>query len=424
MDRTGPAISVTVLPDERAREGRPSDVLADRVLGFTFEDADRKADKATFTLRNDDLALFLLGEDVLGGTLLEVTWGYPGAMAPPRRVVVKKLTGGLQLSVEAQALSMQLARNPKTRAWQGATRSEVVLEVAAEHGYEGAFAEVHETDEPLDVNQVGETDAHLLARLAREEGYEFFVDEGVLHWHERKLDQAPTHLLRWEGGDTGEIMGFDITSDLVRRVGRVKVRGRDSIAKKDVVATADADTDDRPTVGKVKEVPPFEERVDPESGAVIRRNATTVERGTSAKTDADAKREARARFRRADRKTVKLTLRCIGDATLRAKALVEVQGLTEMFDGLYYVERATHSIQGGGGFTTELALVSDAKGALARRRAAKSRPQGGQANRAAVPEPGRTEQVERVDGESGAVRTSYRAAPGPRTSADPEARRT
>ncbi len=422
MDRSGPGISVAVLPDERAREGTPSEVLADRVLGFTFEDHDRKADKASFRLRNDDLQLFRLGADVLGGTLLEVSWGYPGAMAPPRRLVVKKISGGFTLNVEAQALSVQLARNPKTRAWQGVTRSEVVLEVAAEHGYEGAFAEVHETDEPLDVNQVGETDAHLLARLAREEGFEFYVDEGVLHWHERQLGQAPTHLLRWEGGDAGEILSFDITSDLVRRVGRVKVKGRDSLAKADVEAVADADSDaDRATVGKVKEVPPFEERVSAETGAITRRLATTVERGTAATTKAAADREARARFRRADRATVKLTLRCVGDATLRAKAMVEVRGLTEMFDGLYYVERAVHAV--GSGFTTELSLISDAKGALARRADTRARPQGGQPNRAEVPDPGRTEPVERVDRETGAVRVSYRAAPGPRTSADPEARR-
>ena len=184
VDRSGPGVRITLLDNERAPSGEPLD-LAGRIIAFTYEDAERKADQVSLQLDNFDLALFERAE-LVGGAPLEVSWGYPGNMAPPRRVVVKKLKGFQTLTIEGQATSVLMNREAKTRAWTNKSRSDVAKEIAAEHGYEGEFADVEDSSEVLDtINQTAETDARFLRRLAAREEFEYFVDDGGLHWRSR-----------------------------------------------------------------------------------------------------------------------------------------------------------------------------------------------------------------------------------------------
>jgi len=138
--------------DEKATTGDPLD-LGTRLLSMTFEDCDGKADKLSLQLDNFDLALFDR-EDLMGGAILEVSWGYPGNMSPPKRVVVKSMKGFQALTLEGQALSALMNKQAKSRQWESKTRSDVVREVAKEAGYEGAFADIENTPDTLDVDDV------------------------------------------------------------------------------------------------------------------------------------------------------------------------------------------------------------------------------------------------------------------------------
>ena len=44
------------------------------------------------------------------------------------------------------------------------------------------------------INQTAETDARFLRRLASCEEFEFYVDDGGFHFHERRREAAPTHV--------------------------------------------------------------------------------------------------------------------------------------------------------------------------------------------------------------------------------------
>jgi len=86
QQRTDPQFSVTVVP-EGSTEERVD--LSERVLSFVFEDSEKKADKLVLTVDNWDLKNF---DDPVWkkGNILEVSWGYPGDMAPTREVVIQK----------------------------------------------------------------------------------------------------------------------------------------------------------------------------------------------------------------------------------------------------------------------------------------------------------------------------------------------
>jgi hypothetical protein len=189
-------VRITLLPHEKATSGEPLD-LKGRLIGFTYEDCEKEADKLTLQLQNFDLHFFER-QELMGGACLEVSWGYPGNMSPPRRVVVKKLKGFGTLNVECLCKSSQMNRQSRTRRWEDVTRAEVVRAVAKANGYEGQFVDVEDTEEVYAViNQTAETDARFLRRLAAREGFQFYVDLGGLHWHRRRQSAAPTHILTW-----------------------------------------------------------------------------------------------------------------------------------------------------------------------------------------------------------------------------------
>jgi YD repeat-containing protein len=399
VDRSAPGVRITLLAHEKATSGEPLD-LGDRLIGFTYEDCEKKADKLTLQLRNHDLHFFER-QELMGGACLEVSWGYPGNMSPPRRVVVKKLKGFGTLNVECLCRSSQMNRQSRTRRWEGVTRSDVVRAVAKENGYEGQFADVEDTDEVYDViNQTAETDARLLRRLAAREGFLFYVDLGGLHWHRRRQSAAPTQVLTWYADPgRGDVLDVNVESDLVKRVGRATVRGRDPLRKTTISSSATSASTTRDTLGQTVEV------VDPDSGRTHLevRNATASVSPTSASSAGRAKRQSAARFSRAERATIKLSLRTVGDPTLRAKIIVEVRGVTALLSGKYYVTEAKHVITTSG-YTCELKLTRDGTGRLARRLAQEQR---GERNRTQSRRGGALTTIERVDADTGRTHLEF-----------------
>ena len=415
IDRSGPGVRLTLLPDERAESGEPLD-LGDRLINFSYEDSERRADKVSLQLDNFDLSLFDR-EELMGGAVLEVSWGYAGNMAPPRRVVVRSLKGFTSLTVEGQALSVLMNREARTRCWENVTRSDVARTIAQEHGYDGVFAEIDDTEEVFDViNQTAETDARFLRRLASREEYEFLIDESGFHFHERRQHTAPTHVLTWYSDQgRGEVISISVETDLMRRAGRVTARGRDPMERRTVEASVSNENAERATLSDTIEV------VDPETGdtAVQQRNATANVRPTSATTERRVRREAAARHRRAERATIKLSMQVVGDPTLRAGVVVEVRGISSLLSGRYYADEVKHAISSSG-YTCDLKLTKDGTGRRSRRRA---QPQRGERNRREARTGGEMAEVEVVDPETGATNIQYRREGRPINAGDPEARR-
>jgi len=406
-------VRLTLLPNEHAVAGEPLN-LSERLIAFSFEDSEKKADKLTLQLNNFDLSLFDR-EELAGGAMFEVSWGYPGQMAPPRRVVIQKLKGFTKLTLEGRAISALMDHETKSRAWEGKSRAQVTQEIAEERGYEGASLDVEETDEVFDViNQSSETDARFLRRLAAQEGFEFYVDDDGLHFHRRRQSTAPTRVFTWyAGSERGEILSINVESDLSRRAGRVTVRGRDPLTRSTVEHSTNNTNAERSTLADVLEV------VDPDTGetSLQARNATSTLHASPAATQAQAKQEAAARFRKAERATVKLSMRVVGNPNLRAKSIVEVRGISSLLSGKYHITSIKHVISSSG-YICDLKLTRDGSGRRARQLAQE---QEGQHNHSSPNTGGAMSEVEVIDPDTGSAHIEYRSGDQAIGADDPEA---
>jgi phage protein D len=246
------------------------------------------------------------------------------------------------------------------------------------------------------------TDAQLIRRLAGREGFEFYVDFDGLHFHQRRLGQHPSRVLRWfTPPEVGEVLSIHIDNDVTAKPGAVNVRGRDPLQKKDIDERGSNARTARDSLAPVIEI------VDPETGAtrLERRNIAEDIRSTAEPTAATAKREADARYRQAQHVTVELSATVIGDPTLLAKTVVEIQGISQRLSGKYYLTEAKHKIDGSG-FTIELKGLRDGHSELG------GPPSKGKANRGSTADPDTLRPVEVVDPETGQTHIEYRPTHG------------
>jgi phage protein D len=133
--------------------------------------------------------------------------------------------------------------------------------------------------------------------------------------------------------------------------GKVTAKGRDPSKKKTFSASSSAATDggnqsavEFVTVGDGTGL----QKVTANNPSTPASNIATSDSMPSSASSATANAAiARGKQRRSSVNTVKLTMSCIGDPEITAKAMIEVTNIGKSFSGLYYVEKVKHSISSG-----------------------------------------------------------------------------
>lgn len=343
----------------RLQEGGNSDPidLTDRVQTFTFTDREGGVDRLQLTVDNKDLSNF--DDPVFEyGAKLRVAFGNGQSTAPVRDMVIKKVKGGRELTVNAVTKDgAALDTIKRRRRFENVRRSDVVAQIAKENGF--ANPDIEESPEIFEsIAQANLTDGQLLRKLANLEGFEFYIDFDGLHWHRRRVDQAPVReYVYFTDPNEGEIIDFSIENDITRRPGKVTVKSRDPITKQEIEASASNEEDtDRDVMA------PYSAVVDGEAGTLIVTKQEVVHETTvasNAQTQADAEREAKGKFRRATQRAVKLTLELRGDPSLVAKTVIDVKGLGNRLSGKYYVREVSHKLDATGGYSMSVRTITD-----------------------------------------------------------------
>ena len=339
--------------------------LGERLLSLEYEDHERKADQLKLVLQNEDLVHF--DDPILRkGNRVLVSWGYPGNFSPPREVVITKIEGFRQLTVEALDKGILLNKFSRSECFENVTRAEVAQIIAERNGFGADQQFIQETGIVYPtIAQARLTDAQMMRRLARKEGYEFFIDFDGFHFHERVLEQAPIRSFVYYNAidnPTG-ILDISINNDVYAKPGRIRTKAIDPDTKQVVEGVGDNDTTSRKGTGEKAEL--FLTR-DVASDVGLQLEIRQVDAGDWSRPAAvqgetgraDVKRDADKRYRRAAQTSVEMMLSVIGDPSLIAKTVIRVEGVGKRLTGNYYVRSANHNVKVQG-YTTTLDLISD-----------------------------------------------------------------
>jgi hypothetical protein len=215
-----------------------------------------------------------------------------------------------------------MTRDSRSASWDERTDGEVAEEVAA--GYDFDATEVDATGVARrKVVQNGQNDYRFLRGLAARNGFECFGHLGTFHFRAPREDADPALTLRY--GE--ELRSFAVERSDAADVAEVEVRHWDPKGKREIVGTAERETDG-------------------DARRVLRRPVDSRE---------EADRVAGAELDRLARGTVRARGETVGLPELVPGEPVAVAGVGE-FGGeggpTYYVRSVTHRLDGRAGYRT------------------------------------------------------------------------
>ena len=258
---------------------------------------------------------------VFKGTVENVASSFPGGSQP-------------QVTVSGYDKSREMMKNARFTRAKDKKDDQLVRFFADEYRFADVIIDATDLKRPERV-QANESDYKFLEELARENRREFFVSLDRFVFRERPPNPKPIVTLVW--GES--LTDFNSQTNLASQVKQVTVCGWDEKTRKDVEATA-----------RISDVP-----VRKELAAIIEKTGASKKVFSSAATVAEAEQEARAMLEEISLALSTASGTCLGLPDIVAGETLELEGLTEEFNGLYGITDVTHNV-GTSGYTTRFTL--------------------------------------------------------------------
>ena len=325
-------------------EGQDLGKLLDDVLALSFEDHAEEADAVTFEITNRknqwiDHPLFDRGNAV------EVQLGY--GLQPPTlfegviAVVEPRFPadGVPTLSITAYDRSYLLRKKgDRDEAYPDRAPNDLVREIAQRYRFrEDEIVTPDATSERRYFQQESETDWDFLKGIAKDIGFELYMELGVLHFR-RPRTRPETVPGTFAYRDN--LRSFEPSLSAEKPVSKVIVRGWDEIAKQPFqIEVDDPFAADRDVLGEQSGSDFLAEGF----GESIRILDVVV-----AANEAHARAIGVAYFRQKEFELITATGSCVGDPELKAKRLIRIGGVGQRFSGTYNLTRVTHRFDDAG----------------------------------------------------------------------------
>lgn len=385
VDYSSPGFMIKVVPsakslrlgrglsDERIRERVLASVqgIEDRVLQFTFEDSEKEADVLTLELDNRDFYFFNTPGWSQGSDIV-FQFGYPGRIFGPVTLLIDDVSGFLKLKVvciEKTAASnvSKVRKFPVMRRWEVVKKIWEESEIPGVKYLDiGGAVEALKDEKPREWTQARQSDWQFLQRLAEKVGFEVYVEGETLHFHPKRYDQRPAKKFQYYYGN-GEFIDFKLKSfKTTDRQAETEVKTWDHLnAKAESEKGSDAETK-RTVLGKQSTVKKKLNDVikvitAASTGGLLVGLVAGKKIITTPETDKGSrKKEADTHYLRSEEVEVTATATVLGDPLLKAKSIVQLEGISDRLSGLYYVEKITHNIKVGTGYRCTLQVHRNA----------------------------------------------------------------
>jgi len=321
--------------------------LNGRLVSFEYSEELGKADeKVTLVFENSDGSMMAL-ERIALGVAMDVSWGYPTLWSPVRRVIIRKIKGGVPRSGARNAggnatvtyeghgklVDMnRLVATDAVRLFRNTTISAVVAEIARRNGFSNGTTFVEDTEQVHDTiaMMVGESEAQFLHRLARmEKNFHFSISDKGFHFGSERLEDPLETITFFQGPD---VISFEVEGDFT-------------------LPNPDSLVASRPTVGGAID------KASGKTGAglVSRAGPATAERtrnlaafdevlGPPSRT---ADKTAIRRLESAAFNTWKLKLTVVGNPRLFVRTTLNLVNFGPLIDGLWFIRKVQHKIESG-----------------------------------------------------------------------------
>ena len=225
-------------------------------------------------------------------------------------------------------------KNARLTRAKDKTDDELVKSFTATYGFSNVDVDATELKNP-DRVQVNVTDYQFLQSLAQENSREFFVSGDRFVFRKRPENAKPVVTLVW--GES--LIDFSSQTNLASQVKAITVSGWDEKAKQPVEATV-----------KIADV-----GVPSELVSIIDKTGATKRFATNVAGKEEAEQVARSKLEEIASTLLTGSGSCIGLPDLIVGETLELEGLTEEFNGSYEITGVTHNV-GTGGYTTQFDL--------------------------------------------------------------------
>ncbi len=343
-----PAFSLRVGADDLIRDAlvAVSQVEADLVLGaagrfsFTVVNAYNMDKRAFFTGRGKNLLdLLTFGAEV------DVYMGYGDARAMPRIAsgLITEITtnfpesGSPELSIAGYDHAFPLTNGKSTRTWTKARDSDAAHEIASFHNLNAQIEATKETHAQIEQNN--ESDLEFLKKLADRNHFELFVDEQrTLHFHKPSDKADAVVRLAWGEG----LLSFKPEANLAGQIAKVEVRGWNPKTKETIVGSATAG-EESGLDGKSSSAGSRLKRFvkDPSKQPTLRLRQPVF-------TQSEANARAKAALNERAKQFLTGDAEALGLPEIRPDRNVQLDNLGALFSKTYYVQQATHKVDGNG----------------------------------------------------------------------------
>ena len=270
-------------------------------------------------------------DKMLTGVVTEINTGFPSSGTP-------------QLTVSGYDHSYCLTRGAQSKNWENKKDSDVVREIADRYTLNPKVDDTKVVQPKIEMSQ--ESPAKFLDRLAKRNGFEWFVLDTDLYFRAPANDQRGVIELAWGRG----LVSFSPEIRLAEQVSQVEVYGWNVLTKKAIVGKARKG--DEP--GRDATRPSGKPRA---SGAeylqkICRDDASTLRVREPVFSQQEADQRAKAILARRAEGFVGGRGESIGIPELKSNTNVTLQGLGDFFNTTFYVHQTTHTVNASGYRTT------------------------------------------------------------------------
>lgn len=318
------------------------------VISTTVDNTLKGADQFTFVINNafdvKNRELLWLDELLAFGRKVEIKIGYLDKLVLVHVGLITNVktdfpSGGLpQITVSGYDKSFQMMKDKKSKPVDAKKDSDVVKQIAGNYGLKVSGVENSQLELPR-VEQSQESDFQFLTRLAKHNGFEFFILKDTLYFKKPANDEAAVVTLEWGKG----LVSFSPEVNLAKQIKKVKFYGWDIKTKKPIVGKASV----RDEPGRdLKRKSGGEFLDDVVKGDAVHRERQPV----YSKQEAD--RRAKAKLKEFSEGLVKGRGESIGIPEIFADKNIELKGLGKRFSKTYYIVQTQHSFTTSGYKTT------------------------------------------------------------------------